>query len=264
MLLRPCRVLFLRTAIVDQRVLPRKIRRAPFLPNSSFSVPGTLRHISDFVIERVAITANRKEAQLFSSEGAARTQSISPTPKARLDRLETGLTKLLSGRREASTQFGSATWQLDPPEGASITRHFAFRCQQDRDRAAQLIQAVSDELNHHPHVARGATPEHPFCMTITCTTHQPRGLSVRDARLATKIDKCLADLEMHGLLETTATSREQDMMKDDILKERHRLLALNMAAIAQALDSCACDTKSVSTTHDASVKSEGVGSSNPP
>ncbi|RVX74532.1 hypothetical protein B0A52_01658 [Exophiala mesophila] len=217
-----------------------------------------MRHTSNFVVERVVITADRKKAQLFSSEGAARTQPISPTPKARLDRLEVGLMDLLGEQEEAPTHFSSPSWQLDFPEGASITRHFEFKSQQDRDRAVQLVKTVSDEMDHHPHVALGATSDHPFCMTITCTTHQPRGLSVRDTRLAARIDRSLDHLKLEGL------PKEQDTVKDDILQEQNRLLALNMAAIVEALDSCACGTKDIPTTPDTSVKADGVGSSNSP
>lgn len=53
------------------------------------------------------------------------------------------------------------------------------------------LAAISDEMDHHARLDLPDTlPESDFTvMHVTCTTHRPPGLSMRDIRLAKSIDE---------------------------------------------------------------------------
>lgn len=155
-------------------------------------------------------------------------------------------------------------WLLDP-EGDAIHRHFVFASEQARENAVGRIMQVADEMKHHPHMARGgggrgegdgsgsidtATDLPYYCLTVTCTTHQPTGLSGKDARLAARID----ELSLHSDVDmpTTTTTRtppmtppttpqdQQSSLIRRIHQEQSRLIQVNRDAIAEALESCEC------------------------
>lgn len=150
-------------------------------------------------------------------------------------------------------------WLLDP-EGDAIHRHFVFASEQARENAVGRIMQVADEMKHHPHMARGgggrgegdgsgsidtATDLPYYCLTVTCTTHQPTGLSGKDARLAARID----ELSLHSHVEMPTTTRtpppttpqdQQLLLIRRIHEEQSRLIQVNRDAIAEALESCGC------------------------
>jgi pterin-4a-carbinolamine dehydratase len=111
--------------------------------------------------------------------------------------LTTALLELLSPS-PSTTQ-----WTLDPA-GHAITRSFTLNNAEQARLFRERISAVSDEMNHHAHVSQEAaaiaekdTEEDiearsakttAITVTATCTTHQPPGLSMRDVRLARRID----------------------------------------------------------------------------
>ena len=74
-------------------------------------------------------------------------------------------------------------WTLEPTNDA-ITRIFTFETEEQAHLFGDQIKAVSDEMDHH---ARVRLESH--VVTITCTTRRPAGLSMRDVRLAEKVDE---------------------------------------------------------------------------
>lgn len=114
---------------------------------------------------------------------------------------------------------------------------------------------VADEMNHHPHVASGELDITPLpsdessnwryaLLTVTCTTHQPRGLSGKDARLAARIDDlALTDDRALDIINLREVPVEQVEVKDvvrRIREEQARLVRENRRAITDALSSCGC------------------------
>lgn len=87
-------------------------------------------------------------------------------------------------------------WTLELT-GDSITRIFAFETEEQALLFHERIGAVSDEMDHHARMSlKGADTEggsgEVTRVTVTCTTHRPPGLSMRDIRLAKRINE-LAD-----------------------------------------------------------------------
>lgn len=147
-------------------------------------------------------------------------------------------------------------WLLDP-EGDAIHRHFVFASERARENAVDRIMQVADEMKHHPHMARGggkgegdsASPDNGtdtdlpyYCLTVTCTTHQPTGLSGKDARLAARINELSIHSDVEISLPTTKTPQDhhQLLLSRRVQEEQARLIQVNRDAIAEALESCGC------------------------
>lgn len=184
----------------------------------------------------IKISNDRKSITFNLATGQIITQPFRPTPKISSEKLERALSPLLSdsGPEDAPSESrttNTETWQLDP-QGDAIHRHFLFPSEQAREHAVELIMRAADDMKHHPHVARGGGEgRSPCCLTVTCTTHQPTGLSGKDARLAAKISE---------LLLTTTTARDEHWSIQRILEEQAKLVRINRDAITQALESCGC------------------------
>ncbi|KEF59354.1 uncharacterized protein A1O9_04198, partial [Exophiala aquamarina CBS 119918] len=227
---------------------------------SSSSSPSTAPATAPTTTRPIHISSDRKTITLHDANGETTTQLFSPTPKISSEKLERALAPLLlpplpsSGLEYAHSQSPSG-WQLDPQHGDAIHRHFAFESKAKREEAIERIMRVADEMKHHPHIARGewnaasppqqdSRPWSCFPLTVTCTTHQPRGLSGKDARLAAAVDGlALVDDDILWALEEwdvqggTDTGRE---MIRRIREEQARLVGINRRAIADALSSCGC------------------------
>jgi pterin-4a-carbinolamine dehydratase len=78
-------------------------------------------------------------------------------------------------------------------EGDVIVRFFAFESEADATKFVDSVRTTADEMDHHPHIATSsAQAQETTPMTyvgISCSTHRPPGLSMRDIRLARKIDE---------------------------------------------------------------------------
>ncbi|EXJ92808.1 hypothetical protein A1O3_01362 [Capronia epimyces CBS 606.96] len=208
----------------------------------------TLQTLSLSSIEPVTIADNREEITFRLEDGRSLTQKIAPTPKAKLDKLAEALASLLSPPastsawsstllvRSDSPSFGTLQWDLDP-QGDAIHRHVALSSPGECDKLVQRIIAVADEMNHHPHIAR---EEGGSCLTITCTTHRPRGLSVRDTRLATRVNELLAGIRVTQPAQLTAPSRDLEQLQKQIFGQHARMIAINRQQITEALESCNC------------------------
>jgi len=172
-------------------------------------------------------------------------------------------------------------WQLDPQHGDAIHRHFAFGCKDKREDAVGRIMRLADEMKHHPHVARGQWrcpadlgakakakngDDEPITwscltLTVTCTTHSPRGLSGKDARLAAAIDALqLADDEVSRALEERLAPigmRHARKLIRLIQQEQARTIGLNRQAIDDALAACGCADAKADLKVDAESQSGG-------
>ncbi|OAP60311.1 hypothetical protein AYL99_05313 [Fonsecaea erecta] len=216
------------------------------------------RHLSLSSSGPITISEDRQTVTFRLNNGETITQKISPTPKANRDKLANALASLLSTpetfkpsnlslKPSSGLSFGTTQWHLDAL-GDAIHRHTAHPSAKEREEAEKLIMAEAEEMNHHPHIARGEFGGEDKYMTITCTTHSPRGLSVRDTRLAHKIN---AILDAFEAMEPMSIDAAQDLgeAEKQLAVHRERMIALNRQKISEALESCSCDTaKSKSTT----------------
>ena len=92
-----------------------------------------------------------------------------------------------------SQALDTAYWTLGP-RGDTITRSLVFQTDILASLFCDRLAVVSDEMDHHARLDLPDTlPESGFTVRrVTCTTHRPPGLSMRDIRLAKVIDD-LAD-----------------------------------------------------------------------
>ncbi|ERF76765.1 hypothetical protein EPUS_02304 [Endocarpon pusillum Z07020] len=113
--------------------------------------------------------------------------------------LITGLSELLRRPADATNDLQTLStsapyWTLESTND-SIIRVFAFEAEEQARLFRDRISAVSDEMDHHARMsvdsaADSSNPEGKVTrMTVTCTTHRPPGLSMRDIRLARKINE---------------------------------------------------------------------------
>jgi pterin-4a-carbinolamine dehydratase len=220
----------------------------------------------------IHFSADRQTINICLKDGSVITQKFSPTPKANLDRLAKALSELLQApdqppvieppNKEAGDipgiSFGSVEWYLDA-EGDAIHRHIALPSAGELDTIEELILRRADEMDHHPHISRGKVEGGADTyMTITCTTHSPRGLSVRDSRLALKITEILADFNT-VTPSTLDTRRDLEGEQLRIAALRERMVAANRVKINKALENCGCETaKSKSTTPPQAFSKEPV------
>jgi pterin-4a-carbinolamine dehydratase len=108
-------------------------------------------------------------------------------------KLITGLSQLLrhppplgDDPHTTSTQ----SWTLEPT-GDTITCIFVFETEEQALLLRKRISEVSDEMDHHASMRLESEGDRTR-MTVTCTTHRPAGLSMRDIRLARRVTE-LAD-----------------------------------------------------------------------
>jgi pterin-4a-carbinolamine dehydratase len=87
-------------------------------------------------------------------------------------------------------------WTLEP-KGDAITRVFAFTTGTEARQFRDQISTTGDKMNHHASTdleqQSSGAPSGLTLVTVKCTTHRPAGLSMRDVRLAHKINE-LADM----------------------------------------------------------------------
>ncbi|KIV86001.1 hypothetical protein PV11_01645 [Exophiala sideris] len=200
------------------------------------------RNLSFSSIDPVTISRDRHEVTFRLKDESVVTQKITPTPKVKKEKLEGALSLLLASPDSDSTTsgpwFGSVEWELDA-SGDAIHRHAAVSSYNECEEIERLIMAEAEEMKHHPHIARLQDRDGPIYMTITCTTHSPRGLSGRDVRLAAKINEVLMNFR------TTApvnTDDQEHPSRDEIMELRRRTIGDNRQKILEALKDCGCET----------------------
>jgi len=206
-------------------------------------------------VDPITISEDRQQITLRLRDGSSVSQKISPTPKVKREKLAEALASLLS-RHEPDPKtnppspatptlpsFGTLHWELDP-EGDAIHRHIASSSAEEVDGVIEAVMAEAETMNHHPHIARTGEDGTPGgnCVTITCTTHSPRGLSARDTRLATKIDELLAGFEVMQRVKPSSVEQDPEQLRQHIDAMREHNVAANRQKILQALESCNCAT----------------------
>ncbi|KIY00899.1 uncharacterized protein Z520_03565 [Fonsecaea multimorphosa CBS 102226] len=194
----------------------------------------------------ITISGDRQTITFRLNNGETITQKISVTPKANRDKLANALASLLATPETSEPSnhlsFGTIQWQLDAL-GDAIHRHTAHPSAGECEYVEKLIMNVAENMNHHPHITRGDK-----YMTITCTTHRPRGLSVRDTRLAHEINDVLDAFDVTEPMSEEA-AQDLDEVEKQLAAHREQMIALNRRKISEALESCSCDTaKPKSTT----------------
>jgi pterin-4a-carbinolamine dehydratase len=120
---------------------------------------------------------------------------------------------------KSTKSVGSKGWSL-ALKGDTIMRFFALDTEADAARFVDSVLKVADEMNHHPEIATIADPIHDISslryVAISCSTHRPPGLSMRDVRLARKIDELAESFNY--------MARSRDARKS-VLREIRRRLA---------------------------------------
>ena len=116
--------------------------------------------------------------------------------KTKPETLTAALSPLLalpSGREESSGEkvsFGSMVWRLTKNMN-SISRPFSFENEADAASFVEAVSAAAEEINHHPDIIKRRYKTDTY-VVISCSTHHPPGMSMRDVRLAKKINELAA------------------------------------------------------------------------
>lgn len=122
-------------------------------------------------------------------------RNVKVSAKANVDKLTAALSPLLSfhtSSAKSTESAGSRAWHLDLP-GSAINRFFAFDSEANANKFVDSVRTAADEMDHHPDIATSASRIQDTnamrYVAISCSTHRPPGLSMRDVRLARKIDE---------------------------------------------------------------------------
>jgi pterin-4a-carbinolamine dehydratase len=93
--------------------------------------------------------------------------------------------------------FGEQCWRVNG-DGDAIYRALAFPSRSNAKEAIAEIQKAGDALNHHASFA-DMTPDidSPSHTLVICSTHSPRGLTLRDMRLAKQVDVLLSKYNIY-------------------------------------------------------------------
>lgn len=121
--------------------------------------------------------------------------------------------------------FTTDGWDLDEGND-TIHRYLLLQNESDVDSIITAIEAASRDLNHDPHIHVDGSR-----LTISCTTHVPPGLSMKDVKLAKRIDEILADIVVYP---------GHEEKEADILTQRQRGREHNMEAVRKAKLECGC------------------------
>lgn len=227
------------------------------MPSAPWHASSARRSLSLASNTPITISDDRKHITFSLKDGSDITRKISPTPKANLTKLADALAVLLltpEGPKVTDPtspnktidaghiSFGTREWELDP-QGDAIHRHTAHGSSNDLEAVRTMIKSAAEKMNHDPHITQGSVKDGGGnCLTITCTTHSPRGLSVRDTRLAKEINKIL---EVFRHLERVKIEPGQDLeaVRQRIAAQHEQMIAANREKINNALESCSCATE---------------------
>lgn len=168
----------------------------------------------------------------LTAEGITTKIHVKPSyihkPKA-VENLLKNLPTLLTDAVMPATEiqsFSTKAWDLD--EAADTIHRYVAVHETDVPQITADIEAASEAENHHPHIHSDGSH-----MTISCTTHVPPGLSMKDVKLAKLIDKILDNYNIDF-------GRESDSSEADILTDRQRGREHNMEAVRKSKLACSC------------------------
>lgn len=186
----------------------------------------------------------RVSYELTSSSGTPTRIHIRPSyphkPKAVQNLLnpETGLPSLLTevGMPLSSIKsFTTHGWDLDE-HGDAIHRYIHIRDLVQQQRVFDGIKEEAKTLNHDPHIDSSRNGH----ITITCTTHSPPGLSMKDVHLARAVSGILDGVVEIAESDTAEPQSVRGGLEADIFTLRQRGRERNRAAIEEAKKSCNC------------------------
>lgn len=132
---------------------------------------------------------------------------------------------------EASSKGSRYLGFLLDPSCDSITSSTFRSTKEEVVYVVKEILSVADELNHHPTITVSGGNGTSWLFYVTCMTHNPPGLSVKDPRLARKIREILSDLK--------AVTQEIPDSRTEFLRD-HAASLFN----AENLTETTCDKKS--------------------
>jgi 4a-hydroxytetrahydrobiopterin dehydratase len=92
---------------------------------------------------------------------------------------------LTAGELADALESPLAAWQV---EDSRLVRSITTATFAEGIRLVQLVAVVADEIDHHPDIDIRWTT-----VTFRLTTHSAGGLTEMDVRLATEIDRLVAD-----------------------------------------------------------------------
>lgn len=144
----------------------------------------------------------KPQVSIRTKNGHELTFNLDPTPKANAGKLTEAVKSLCSWPADYSQEsklytVGQPQWSLTK-NGDGVFRLLAVKSPKEGDEITSRIQKAADEMNHHPTII-SLKPEGshtPLHMCVFSTTHQPRGLSMRDIRLAQAADTILQDYDV--------------------------------------------------------------------
>ena len=149
--------------------------------------------------------------------------------KTNAQTLTAAMSGLLTAHMSAlkSTQsVGSKGWDLES-DGAAINRFFAFENEADSTMFIDSVRTAADEMDHHPEISTSAdrrrqdNPVMRYVM-VSCSTHRPPGLSMRDVRLARRIDE-IAEAHNYMAKNVDARTRVLIAIRRDLARQlRHQ------------------------------------------
>lgn len=126
----------------------------------------------------------------------------------------------------AIDSFSTKGWDLD--EASDTIHRYITVAPGQVAQIMEAIKAASKAENHDPHIHVDGSH-----MTISCTTHVPPGLSMKDVKLAKAINEILD-------VNNVEHEYDSDVSEADILTYRQRGREHNMEAVRQAKLACSC------------------------
>lgn len=154
------------------------------------------------------------EAEIPLPDGSTQKVTIQPTPKADPSKLTEELKALLTTSRETP-----AIWTLDA-QGDAVHCAAVVPTRAEAEKISERTMIIANEMNHHPHISKDEMVL--GCqMLITCTTHNPAGLGLRDVRLATSISRIIKECQVE--LQEEAARAYRDTALAQLQKHREEM-----------------------------------------
>lgn len=158
--------------------------------------------------------ARTLDIDIPTPDGSTRKVTIRPTPKAPATKLTEELISLLE-----VSPGSPAVWTLDM-QGDAVHCAAVVPTRAEADKIKSRITVIADEMKHHPHVS--ADDMVLGCqMLITCTTHNPKGLGLRDVRLAAAVSGVMKECQSE--LQTEATKMYAETAVKQLKKHREEM-----------------------------------------
>ena len=159
-------------------------------------------------------------ATIRRKAGHAEQVNFYPTPKVDIAALARAVQPLCSYPKDfdpnsATYTFGKPCWTFSR-HGDAIYRTLAVESREIGDQIASRVMKVSNEMNHHPTIISISEEEEssPWHMCIINTTHRPRGLGMRDVRLAEAVNTVLRDYSIEEPVIAPTPPRAMRALKD--------------------------------------------------